>query len=338
MAWVFVLCFIILFIFGCAAPGHVGSSQNQGLKSCLLHWWVDSLPLSLQGSPGILFISVSLIVFSVVVSFLSIETNSSVFAVCLTFCISMKLGKTVTHPGLEGVSLYGLWGFLESLDLAWACVLSSAGWAGGYHLGRRQDWRWKGCGQSQMWARSSLLRGQHHTTGGRVRSQAAETRALKTRSQLASFPLSVCSSPSKHWQKGSIAGARGAAVGVRHGCGCRLWQFQHQSELWTTPSLLPLWVPAMDTLTSYRCGARSEMVPPPSSLKGAPLDCNRPCPHVELHQQSKCGLEWVLSSGWMCARAATGNPQGTGRVLDSFNLLLLPSFRSKHVHAFRSRI
>ena len=86
--------------------------------SCLLHWWVDSLPLSHQGSPGILFISVSLIVFSVVVSFLSIETNSSVFSVCLTFCISMKLGKTVTHPGLEGVSLFGLWGFLESLDLA----------------------------------------------------------------------------------------------------------------------------------------------------------------------------------------------------------------------------
>ena len=73
--------FIYLF-FGCAASGHVGSSQNPGLKSCLLHWRVDSLPLSHQGSPGILFISVLLIVFSVVVSFLSVETNSSVFSVC----------------------------------------------------------------------------------------------------------------------------------------------------------------------------------------------------------------------------------------------------------------
>ena len=132
--------FIYLF-FGCAASGHVGSSQNPGLKSCLLHWRVDSLPLSNQGSPGILFISVLLIVFSVVVSFLSVETNSSVFSVCWTFCISMKLGKAVTHPGLEGVSLYELWGFLASLDLVWAWVLSSAGWAGSYHLGRRQDWR-----------------------------------------------------------------------------------------------------------------------------------------------------------------------------------------------------
>ena len=149
--------FIYLF-FGCAAPGHVGSSQNSGLKSCLLHWWVDSLPLSHQGSPGILFISVLLIVFSVVVSFLSIETNPSVFSVCWTFRIFMKLGKAVTHPGLEGVSLYELWGFLESLDLVWAWVLSSAGWAGSYCLGRKQDWRWKGCGQSQMWAVFSAQR------------------------------------------------------------------------------------------------------------------------------------------------------------------------------------
>lgn len=48
---------------------------------------------------------------------LAFETNSFVFSFSISFSISLKLGKAVTHPGLEGVSLYELWGFLESLDL-----------------------------------------------------------------------------------------------------------------------------------------------------------------------------------------------------------------------------
>ena len=35
---------------GLVAPRHVGSSQIRGSNLCLLHWQVDSLPLSPQGS------------------------------------------------------------------------------------------------------------------------------------------------------------------------------------------------------------------------------------------------------------------------------------------------
>ena len=62
-----------------------------------------------------LFISVSLVVFSVFIFlFFSFETNSSLFSFCLTLSVSMVLGETVTCSSLEGVSL--CWSLLVSSD------------------------------------------------------------------------------------------------------------------------------------------------------------------------------------------------------------------------------
>lgn len=64
---------------------------------------------------------------------ISVEVSSSAFLFCLTLCVSVNLGETVTYWGLEGVSLCGsvliqtvwslcLW-WESELDLIWTQVI-----------------------------------------------------------------------------------------------------------------------------------------------------------------------------------------------------------------------
>ena len=204
----------------------------------------------------------------------------------------MKLGETVTYPGLEGVSL------CESIPLQFVCsqclFWESCIWhehnlhpprcAGSYHLDRMWSWRWRGYGWSLVWAGSSpLLRGQHHSTGCRVNSQAAGAEALRVRSKMALFPLSVCSHPSQHWHifpKGEQCWARGAGVGAQHGLGHGLGKSLHQSGFLLIPYLLPLQVPIMAALACLDAVLGLSWLCPLQLC--IPLSCGGLCPSVEL--------------------------------------------------------
>ena len=84
----------------------------------------------------------------------------------------MKLGETITSPGLEGMSLehpYAVCtcpvGLVGEIDLMWAWAASSPGCTGSYRLGRWGSWSCRGYSQSHVQARASLLSGHHSSIG-----------------------------------------------------------------------------------------------------------------------------------------------------------------------------
>ena len=123
---------------------------------------------------------------------------------------------------------------------------------------------------------------------------------------------------------GNCCGARGARVGIWRGLRYALGWSQHQSELQTTPDLLPCdhqsWVPLL----------YSDAVPDSSRLRPSQLcvllSCGSLCPSVELC----CGLRGAGGGAWC----------GLGHALvgHSFSLLPLPYFGSKQACVHSSRV
>ena len=268
---------------------------------------------------------------------LSIKTNSSVSSFFLTSSVSMKLGETVTYCSLEGVSLCGSFPIQSACaQLLWwesriwcedeSCFPPAC--AGICHLGRREGWRWRGSGKIQVWVRASpLLSDQHHPLEGGGRSHVAGAEALRFRSELAPFPLSVCFPHSPH----------------SHPCpsGEQCWNKRgwprHSPWVWAQAMLALATVSNLDCFWCSACVSTSDGCPAPlrcCSRSEPPL-----CLTAEISPQpqqpspqggavstlKQAGLELVLSSHW-------GLHQPWGKLASvpcSFSLPSLPCFGSK---------
>ena len=182
-----------------------------------------------------------------------------------------------------------------------------------------------------MSARASpLLCDHHHPIKGGGESQVAEAEALKFGSELALFPLSVCSPASQHWNPYP----RGKQCWNKrgwHGCSaCVSVQavvFWLGSDTWTASNVLPVKVPVMASPTPLRHCFGSE--PPLSLTDEPPFGLCHPGQGVELcHETSRTQVVIWLRLG--CALGRRGKPASH---LCSLNPPSPPCFRSKQVCA-----
>lgn len=142
----------------------------------------------------------------------------------------MKLGDTVTYCSLEGVSLceiipmqyasarclwWEIWIWCEKSHVFPQCVLATINLVGteaGYGVVRARD----KCKLGLLLCSFVVMSLPYWGGGG---YQVAWTELLRFGSELAHFPLSVCSpstNTSNFAPEGSTAGARGAGVGICH--------------------------------------------------------------------------------------------------------------------------